>query len=272
MNRSSRYPAAAAALTLGLLAGSTASAHDYWLEAPHNAAGDTELRLFVGDCLKADEEKRFEATRTPRFEALTGTTATDLRALAKDEAQPLLTLPPGETGALVVLERNRSYIELDAAKFDAYLREEGLNSVRATRTRAGEADKPGRERYTRYLKLRLPGADPAGMATHALGQPLELVPIEDPASRRPGERLHLRVLLDGAALPGAKVALCVRGANGKVQMRSATSDRHGEVAYTLPAQGPALARTVHMRRVTDGDPKADWESLWTSYSFVVGAR
>ena len=269
MNISNALLNTVATLTFGLAAG-TAAAHDYWLEPVPAADGATVLRLFVGECLKADEEKHHEAARTLRFDAIGAEGSTDLRGTAQDNALPLLSLPASPSQRLIVLDRDAAYIELDPKKFDAYLHEEGLETVRAERAKAGETGKPGRERYTRFLKTLTPG-QPADepVSNQTVGQALELIPMEDPSGLKAGERLHLRLLLDSAPLMGAKVSLCMRGAGGKVRMLTAVTDRLGDAAFSVPAAGLALVRAVHMRRVTDGDTQADWESLWSSYSFIV---
>jgi len=262
-----------AAIVMTFIAGTRdACAHDYWLEAQAADGGATALRLFVGECLKADEEKRYESARTTRLEAWNSDGPVDLRPDAKDDAQPIFTVPANASERLIVFERNASHIELEPLKFDAYLHEEGLEAVRAERKRNGESDKPGRERYLRFLKTLTIGNGDEAAAGQIVGSTLELVPMEDPSALRPGERLHVRALLENQPLPGAKIELCVRGSDGKIKTVSAISDRLGDVAYSLPGSGVALVRTVHMRRVTDGDPAADWESLWAGYSFIVRSK
>ena len=73
----------------------------------------------------------------------------------------------GTAGLNVVAYRGlRLLHELAGEKFDAYLREEGLDRIADLRVQRGESDQPGREVYSRCAKALLcagsPGAACAG--------------------------------------------------------------------------------------------------------------
>src|SRR6185503_3389608 len=71
-------------------------------------------------------------------------------------ADPAGAVRVGERGAAMLLYRGTPQpIVLEAAKFESYLREEGLEHVLAARAKAGNSDAPGRERFGRCAKALL---------------------------------------------------------------------------------------------------------------------
>lgn len=250
---------------------SPAIAHDYWIEAVPSPAdpSTTELRLLVGECLKIEEQRAFQPAKTVAFTGHRGDSKSDLIPLATPEATPLASLPSAQQPALIAFERNWSYIELKAKKFEDYLDDEGFKDALAERRQRKESAAPGRERYRRYLNALLPtGAnDPAATAT--LGQKLELVPLRSPGEASRGDRIQVRLLFEGQPLAGAPVEICQRSSPTKVRTIAAETNDDGIASLPIKASGLTLIRAVQMRRVTDGDAMADWESYWTSYSFVA---
>ena len=166
----------------------------------------------------------------------------------------------------------RSAITLEAAKFEAYLREEGLDAVVAWRAAHGETAAPGREVYSRCAKALLVAGDAGTSRTGAdrvLGFALELVPLGDPTTLASGSPLRLRVLHEGAPLAGALVRATREGApDGR---RGARANAEGRVGLDVDAAGTWLVTCVHMRRAPK-DANADWESLWASLTFEVTER
>jgi len=260
------------AISIGaLVAPNAASAHDYWMvPQPLVAPGDQEVTvsLLVGEDFVAEEEKVHQAGRATRFVHLHGETSTDLLPAAVEGAAPILRVRvAGAGGHLFALDRNPAKIEMPAAKFDEYLRHEGLDEVAAERTRRGESSISGRERYTRHLKALVQVGDARdGSFAKVLGQPLEIVPERDPAFAAPGERLPVKVQFRGAPLAGARIEAFSR-VGDDVRGADLRTDGRGLVEIPIDRRGVWLIRMVHMVRC-DGCADADWESMWASYVFA----
>ena len=165
------------------------------------------------------------------------------------------------------LEGPRARVALDL-RLLAQLREEGLEFVLAERERAGEAAKPGRERYQRSNKTILT-ADGRSDATFGIttGQRLEIIPLDDPADCRPGSALRVKLLFAGQPLADAKVRAWNRTGENLTTLDGRTSG-DGEVAFALPVGGQWMLSTIRMARVT-GDKDADWESTWGNLTFAI---
>jgi uncharacterized GH25 family protein len=180
---------------------------------------------------------------------------------------PAAVAPVRRPGAAWLVYRTVDIpIEIDAPTFEKYLGEEGLEHVSAMRRAAGQADRPGRERYSRCAKTLLRvGGRTAGW-DRRLGLALEIMPLRDPARASANEPLPLRVLLQGEPREGLLVRAMPRRADRQpVQARTA---KDGSV--TLPLDGGVwLINVVHMERAPGG-MDADWRSVWSSLLLRTG--
>lgn len=259
--------AVACAVFLGAFSASTARAHQFWLlpQAFQIAPGTVgrvaawEGQGFSGTVLSRDP------ARIARFELVgpTGTTPVVGRSGACTE----FFRAPADGWYELVYEGRPTPHVLPAAQFDEYLEREGLTGVRAYRAALGEADQPGRERFTRYAKaLVRVGQPPASGGDHALGLPLELVAEQDPTTLHAGDALRVRVLLRGQPLPGARVWAYRQQAGQHVLI--ATTDQAGNAGVPVEP-GTWLLATLYVERAAPGGD-ADWESHWSSLVMQVG--
>lgn len=255
-------------LALGLaLSGASAEAHDFWIRPASFAPRSGErvaLDLCVGADLAGDRLPRSEA-KLLRFFALDPKgEAQDVLGL--DGRAPAGWLRPGAEGTWWVgYESRATAIELEAAKFESYLVEEGLESVSAERRRRGQGALAGREQYSRSVKsLLVCGTGAAREFGRELGLPLELLLRSDPAALARGSELEFELHFQGRALAGALVGLQHEGAPEPPRRRT---DEHGRVRFALREPGVHLARVVHMLPAEPGSG-ADWRSYWSSLSFA----
>jgi len=249
---------------LACLAAAWSSAHDFWIELPAQArVGEVvPVQLLVGEHLVGERVPR-RTGRIARFVAVGPDGSSDIPGV--DENVPAGLWRPKRAGQhLIAYESLPAHIELEADKFEAYLAEEGLESIRELRAQAGESGKAARERYARCAKALIevgPSEQRADFdcSQRALGLPLELVCASDP--RAPGARLELRLLHAGQPLAGALV-VALSSADPKAPLRARTDER-GQVAFELPPGGRWLFKSVHMERHPDSGV-ADWQSNWAS--------
>ena len=245
-------------------------AHDYWLQPQQfllSTGEATAVQLLVGDHFISEVERPFQAKMTVDFQLVSWDSTRDLKVTAKDGQRPVCTIAPEQVGShLVVMERDWSHIEIEAAKFNNYLQHEGLTTILEMRRKAGEDQAAGRERYRRYLKsLVQVGEESDQTHTRRLGHRLEILLHTNPYTAQRGDRIDVSVLFEGRPLRGAQVAAYTRtGDDTKTQ--EARTDDHGRVQFVLDRSGLWLIRLVHMQRC-DSDGECDWESFWAAYSF-----
>lgn len=254
---------------LTALVASSATAHDVWFEpTTFFPAVDERVGLGLRVGMKhAGEPMPRMSDRIVRFVAVDPDgQALDVPGL--EGRDPAGLIAPSKPGRWVVGYRsNDSLLELDAAKFEHYLEEEGLRWVVAERLRRGESAKPSREKYSRAVKaiLAVAGSD-RGQVTRPLGFTLELVPEQDPYSSAPGAKLSLRLLYEGKPLAGTQFEAFPK--SDPAAMQKGRTGKDGRFTVTLGTSGPWLIKAVHMIAAKD-DPEADWKSLWASLVFSV---
>ena len=262
-----RRRAAAVAAALAL-AGSAASAHDFWIEPStyRPAPGSrVSVSLRVGQDFRGEPVPR-NPPAIERFALVTAAGEAAIDGLPGSD-------PAGETAvpspglAWIVYRSRRSPVALEAEKFEKYLAEEGLEAVSEARRKRGESARPVREVFSRSVKsLLLAGDAPvsAEEAGRAAGLTLEILLREDPRRAVPG-KLPVRLLSDGRPLSGALVAALQASPPFRVAART---DARGDAALPLPRKGVWLVKAVRMTPAPPG-VDADWESVWTSLSFEV---
>jgi uncharacterized GH25 family protein len=254
-----------------LLIPTAARAHDFWIEPSsfHLAPGGrAAVRLRVGQRLKGDPVPR-DARRIERFAAIGPGGETPLPGIDGNEPAGFF-VPPAPGLYWLVYDSSRESIELEAAKFEKYLADEGLDKVIAARAGKGQSAQAGKEVYSRCAKsLVAVGPPDAPGWDRVAGLELELVPEKNPLLIAPGGTLPVRLLYHGKPLAGALVAAFTQDhPEEKVALRTNAA---GRVALPLARPGRWLIKAVHMVPAPAGTG-ADWESLWASVTFEISAR
>jgi len=264
-------------VALALLVSAGVQAHDFWIDPSsfRPAPGQRVLvRLRVGQKFKGDPMPR-DPKLLRRFSLFSGTPGsgtsggeTPVPGVAGAEPAGFATVTsPGLN--LITYASGRSSVELDGAKFEAYLADEGLETIKAQRARKGQTAAPAKEVFSRYAKsyLAVGGAGGPGY-DRVLGLTLELVPEKDPTALADGAELPVRLLYLGKPLPGVLVAAFTRDRpDARVTARTDAAGR-ARLRLDHPGAGPGvwLVKAVHMIPAP-ADAGADWESFWASLTF-----
>jgi len=260
------------ALLLTLLAG-TAPAHEFWLLPRFFVAPGTRqsIPVFVGENFTGTRwaGKSSRLTSFVHY-APHGTLDCTQAAKAADTLNTAVTLgPPGVH--VLAFSTNNAFVELEGSKFNAYLRQEGLDAVLAQRQQRGELAKPGREAYRRCAKTLIQvgpaGSDTARTYACVAGHPLELVPDQDPYALKAGASLTVRVLADGLPLRGALVQVWQRGPGQPTAPPiKLHSNQNGRVLFRLSGASSYLVSAVRMVPAAAAKT-ADWQSTWATLTF-----
>lgn len=260
-----------AATVLNLLA--SVQAHDYWFEADNffPAPGSpVSVRMNVGTALMIEEERPYQVKRTVLFKLFSARDVTDLFPTANDGAIPAVKFLAERPGTLLLaMERNAATNVMAADKFHEYLAEEGLMNVIKERERRGEAGKFGYERYTRYMKSLISvGGKNDSTFKKAVGLKLEIIPFENPYSKKPGDKLKVKIMFRGRPLTDASVFAYNRNA-GHISTQGVRTAGDGTAYVKIDRSGFWLIRLVKMERCTEDCSEIDWESYWGALSFEI---
>ena len=256
----------AAALALG--AALPLSAHDLWIE-PTTFTPDigqaVGAKLRVGVDLAGDALPRWSAL----IDQFVVVDAAGRRPLpGRERADPAGVLRARVPGLSVIGYHSRpSRVELAPDKFDAYLRDEGLDAILALRS-GGDARSAGtREQFFRCAKSLLRIGPPNETSNdRVMGFPLELVAERNPYVPGASEDLAVRLTFEGRPLAGALVVALRRA--DPIERLAVRSDSDGRVHLRLRGGGMWLIKAVHMVPVpAQPDSDTDWSSYWASLTF-----
>jgi uncharacterized GH25 family protein len=250
-----------------------AQAHDFWIEPSLFTAKPGELinvHLHVGHAFEGEPVRR-QSQRIEKFIAAGPDGEKDLPGV--EGGDPAGFLRPKQPGVYVLGYRsNHARSELEAEKFESYLREEGLERISSMRSQRGDSSQPGREIYSRCAKSIVLVGDgaPPDVCDRALGFRLEFIPPADLVTRPPVGDVTFQLLFEGKPIEGVLVRASSRREPHR-ELKSRT-DKDGRVSFALDYDGAWLLHAVHMIEATaTPDAEADWESLWASLTFALPA-
>lgn len=179
-------------------------------------------------------------------------------------------VPVSEPGThWLVAETKPNLLSLAPAKFEEYLKEEGLEHAVEWRKANGEAAKASRERYTKHAKSLLVCEAPSENWSRTLGLDIEFVLGADPSRMKPGAELPVQVFWNGKPAPGLRVEKAWAAADGAHGTEIVgRTDANGRVAVKLDRAARWRLHTVAIRRLS-GDAEADWASDWATVTFEL---
>ncbi len=245
-------------------------AHDFWIE-PSSFRPEVDstvgVRLMIGQGFQGEPLPRNPALIT-KFVMVSGGGETEIAGRPADDPAGMVRI--AAPGLQIVGYRSRnSSVALEAAKFESYLREEGLEAIVAERARRGDSQKESRELFSRCAKALLfagPGK-PVG-EDRDLGFTLELRAEKNPYGLHAGSELPVGLTYEGKPLAGALVTAIPKNPGDASEKLAQRTDKNGRVRLRLPREGAWLIKAVHMVAAPP-DSGADWQSLWASLTFEI---
>ena len=199
-----------------------------------------------------------------------GRTTLDTTAVSPIRDSTRLRFRTGEPGTYVVgLSVKPREIALTGDQFNGYLKEEGLDDVVAERTRLGTLGDSATERYAKHVKAVFQVGDRYSDDFGAvLGYAAEIVPVENPYTKKRGELLQVRCLVNGQPVAGLTVLAGGRTRTGaRIQQARATTDSAGIASVRLTTTGRWYVKFISMRR--SSEPGLTHESQWATLTFEV---
>ena len=199
-----------------------------------------------------------------------GRRALDTTAIAADGPRTAIQAEVGPAGTYVAgLSLRPSSISLKGEEFNAYLKEEGLESVIEARRAAGELAAPATERYAKHVKVVFQaGAALSDGWNAVLGYPAEIIPLANPYALHPGDTLRLELRVAGT--PAAGVTAIAGGRNqsgGRLAEQHLHANGRGVVPVVLRSAGTWYVKFISMTR--SSEKGVDYVSQWATLTFAV---
>lgn len=165
------------------------------------------------------------------------------------------------------MKSNASFIELDADKFNSYLKEDGLENIYDWRVKNKQENLGAKEFYSRYSKLIVQVGDKLDDTWKSdVGHRLEIIPSQNPGSLKSGDYMSCKIVYEGQAVSHIQVKVWGHVGN-KIFLQNIYSEIDGSIKFPISANGPWMVSAVKMEK--SKKPGADWESSWASLVFNI---
>ena len=249
-----------------------AAAHETWLlpSSMRVTTGRTvELHVTSGMKFPANELP-IDPTRVVRAEVRTGGYVERLRAPRPTRRSLRYIWTPHQPGvATISIALEPRTLELEPRLIEEYLAEIRADSSVRAQWDSIHAPRRWRESYTKnatsFVRVGKTVHDSNWKSPVGLG--FEIVPESDPTALSAGDKLPIRVFLNGAPLAGFPVG--ARREAGSVDA-FVTTDASGRASVPLPKQGRWLLFGTHLRRANE--PGLEWRSDFVTMTFAVAPR
>jgi uncharacterized GH25 family protein len=247
---------------------SLVQAHEFWMQPKklRYAKGETMvLDFMVGENFEG-ELWSLKKERLVKFDHLAiGKQASVMGVTVPGEGKNLSFTFQQEGTQVFVMQSNNAFLKLDGEKFNAYLKEDGLDEILEHRTKTNTLTDSASEHYARCAKLLVQVGDKTDETYRKpVGLPLEIIPLSNPYSVKIGDEIKFRVLFQGKPLEFTLVKIWNKGA-GKTFIQNLHTEKDGTVTARLSNSGSWMVSTVKM--IPSKDPKADWQSYWSTLVF-----
>ena len=252
-------------LMMGMALTVLVTAHEFWLQPDRflYAAGQTiSLRFWVGENFEGENWKGNRAA-VEKIQLRQNDVSDELTEDLGSEPGDSLELALHEEGTAMISFRSKNkFIQLDAAKFNDYLNEDGLQTALDYRKTHQENDSAGTEFYQRSVKTILQiGKTRSNCCLKATDLPLDIVPLKNPYDQQLKDSLHFVVRFRGEPLRGQLMKIWHQTKKKKKKAESKTDDR-GQISFAFSKEGKWMLSTVNMVRIND--TTAQWQSYWSS--------
>jgi uncharacterized GH25 family protein len=251
-------------------AASKVGAHDLWLIPPLKATRTKQVVIDAGVGMEfplsvvAPAVERYPS----KFVVQPDGKSLPLKSAGKKDLVSFLEFEPAMQGIHVIaVETTPKILELEADRFNEYLVTDGMPHIFRLRAKEKTLNQPAKERYRKSpTALVSVGAGAEGAWNKPIGLPLEIVALQNPFERKPGDTLRVQVLFHKKLLAGANLGW-QRPGDGDTPIGYVRTDAKGEALIPISQTGLTTIRLTHMTRPKT--PDYEWESFWTTLTFRV---
>lgn len=242
------------------------SAHEFWLRPDKFIYKWNErinIKFLVGENFEGENWKGNRARVNSLYLYFSGVKDEIRNLLSEKDGDSLKLRILDEGTSMVVFNSHNSFIELEPAKFNAYLLEDGLNEAFQHRLHHNEIDSTGREFYQRSAKTIFQvGKRYNNTFRQETVLPLDIIPQQNPYSIKNGDSLEVKILFQKEPLTNHFIRIFQR--NGNITTtRGMISSENGTIKFPVNTKGVWMISAVKMIRLKD-DEKAQWQSYWGS--------
>lgn len=168
---------------------------------------------------------------------------------------------------LLVMQSTNTFMELEAAEFNAYLKEYGLDEILDRRQKTSTLESPAKEYFSRHAKLLIQvDAQKDDTYKKVVGFPVEIIPDRNPYSLKISDPIRFKILFDGKPVFGVRAKVWNRFDN-RTTIQNIYTEKDGTFEARISNPGPWMISVVRM--VPSKQREADWQSYWGSLVFGI---
>lgn len=242
------------------------SSHEFWLQPAsfiYKKGDKANIRFRVGENFEG-ENWAGNRSKINFLSLYLNSKKTDLSTAISDNKGDSLQYTFSQDGtAVIVYSGLNSFIELEPAKFNAYLKEDGLREATSYREQHKEIDSMSHEFYQRSVKTILQvGEKYDSSFKENTPLPLDIIPMQHPYLIKDRQKMTMKVLFNKKPLAEQLIKIWYRADNKTIEEELLT-DENGLVSFKVKKSGCWMVSTVKMIHL-DNDSKANWQSYWGS--------
>ena len=251
---------------LFILCAISVAAHEFWLQPDkfiYKKGEKATIRFQVGENFEGENWKGNQS-KIIILSLFQNNIKKDLTSLlSSNNGDSLQLILPREGTSLIAFNGINSFIQLEATKFNEYLKEDGLKEAIEYRKQHNETEDSSREFYQRSVKTVLQ-VDNKYDDTYkqATNLPVDIIPQSHPYKLKNGEVISFKILFQQKPLANHLIKLWHR-INNKTIFTEKLSDKKGLVNFQITTSGKWMISTVQMIRLQN-EPQSQWQSYWGS--------
>lgn len=193
----------------------------------------------------------------------------------EENNQTVLKIKTGEEGTGILGVSTLPFVgKFTAQSFADNMKHEGLLHILEARKKSGDDAKPVKKKYSKHVKAIFQvGNKKTEDYKTILNYPIELVPVNNPYTLKPGNSLSMLLLIEGKPAAGEMVYAGYAGHKGKSNNglpndpQQVKTNAKGIVTIKLNKAGHWYVRTVHVTKTNA--PDADYISNTASITFEI---
>ena len=238
------------------------SAHEFWLQPEkfiYKRGEEMNIKFDTGENFDG-ENWNGDTSEIESLNFYYADVKDDLTdAMGKEKGDSIQFALVDEGTAMITFNSKNSFIELDSAKFNAYLQEDGLKETIKYRKQNNETGSAGREYNQCSVKTILQvGTVYDSTFQQQTNLPLDIIPQSNPYAIKKKKEITVKVFFQGQLLPNTLMKVWHRKKD-KTTKEEYITNRDGEISFDVERTGKWMVSCVKMMRLTN-DPKAQWQS------------
>jgi uncharacterized GH25 family protein len=193
---------------------------------------------------------------------------TDLKTSFKEGKKDNLSVQLSNEGTYIIsLQSAPAFVETESVKFNAYLKDNGLDDALHYREQNHQSDIPGTELFTECAKLIIQtGGKGDATFKKSTGLPLEIFVEKNPCNIKVGEMVRFKVMFRNKPLFGARVMIWNR-ADNRTTRQPVYTMKDGTIEARISSNGPWLMTVL--TAIPSTEKNAAWQVYRGSLMFGI---